>query len=510
MVASAAVKALFIHTWYWLDEAIAIGIAQHPLTQIPRLLTQDGSPPLYYYILHFWMNAFGQSEVATHILSIVFAVATVPAAYWAGRVAVDRRVAWVAAVLAAANPFLTLYADETRMYTMQGLLSIVATGAFVSAFVHRRRPHLPIFAVALALALYTHNWGPFLAVGTVVALALLVVMSPDRRRLLVDGALAYVPVGLAYLPWLSILNQQRAHTGVPTFTSPGLLDFVAPSGLVEGRFVGPLLFVVAGAGYLAVLRRQTTQRSVGISLVVIPAAGIVVGWLASQITPAWNTRYLVALFGGILLACALGLARAGTQGLVATGVIAVIWLVPVESTPGARLPYGKSNTKQLAQQLGAGFGPRDLVISPEPAEPPVLAAYMSPTAQYTTSMGPVGDPTVVDQRDITKRIKQVTAPETLPPQLDRLTPGSRVLFVAPQRPSERMPAALLTPEGREAARAELDKDIPSYYLDVFHQTDEIRSILAARSDLRLVRRLDAPFRGSTASPPFDGLLYVKQ
>jgi mannosyltransferase len=31
---------------YWIDEGIAVGIASHPLGQIPALLQQDGSPPL--------------------------------------------------------------------------------------------------------------------------------------------------------------------------------------------------------------------------------------------------------------------------------------------------------------------------------------------------------------------------------------------------------------------------------------------------------------------------------
>src|SRR5205823_3808789 len=44
-----------LHAGYWIDEAIAVGIASHPLADIPRALAQDGSPPLYYVLLHGWM-----------------------------------------------------------------------------------------------------------------------------------------------------------------------------------------------------------------------------------------------------------------------------------------------------------------------------------------------------------------------------------------------------------------------------------------------------------------------
>ncbi len=69
----------------WLDEGISIGIASHPLGDIPGLLVQDGSPPLYYLLLHGWMSLFGDGAVAVRSLSLLAALAMVPAAYWAGR-----------------------------------------------------------------------------------------------------------------------------------------------------------------------------------------------------------------------------------------------------------------------------------------------------------------------------------------------------------------------------------------------------------------------------------------
>ena len=114
-------------TWYWIDEGISVGFASHPLGDIPGLLTRDGSPPLYYLLLHVWMSVFGSSEVSTHALSLVFAVATVPAAWWAGRSLFDRRVGLLAAVLAATNPFLTLFGREARMYTLVALLGVLVT-----------------------------------------------------------------------------------------------------------------------------------------------------------------------------------------------------------------------------------------------------------------------------------------------------------------------------------------------------------------------------------------------
>ena len=49
----------------WLDEALTVNIARLPLHEIPGRLKQDGAPPLFYYLLHFRMRIFGQSDLAT-------------------------------------------------------------------------------------------------------------------------------------------------------------------------------------------------------------------------------------------------------------------------------------------------------------------------------------------------------------------------------------------------------------------------------------------------------------
>ena len=41
-----------IHARFWIDEGLSVGIASHPLVDIPGVLRQDGSPPLYYLLLN--------------------------------------------------------------------------------------------------------------------------------------------------------------------------------------------------------------------------------------------------------------------------------------------------------------------------------------------------------------------------------------------------------------------------------------------------------------------------
>src|SRR3954469_15237989 len=101
---SIYVRSRAFHEAYWIDEGLSIGIAKHSFWDIPSVLRQDGSPPLYYMLLHIWIALFGAKEVATHALSLVFATLTIPVGLWAGWSLFGRWGGIVTGVLCAANP----------------------------------------------------------------------------------------------------------------------------------------------------------------------------------------------------------------------------------------------------------------------------------------------------------------------------------------------------------------------------------------------------------------------
>src|SRR4051794_32856507 len=209
MCASLALRVGALSTGYWIDEGIAVGIASHPLEDIPRIMGQDGNPPLYYLLLHLWMLGFGDGEAATRALSLVFALLAIPASFWAGSRVFDRRAGFVAPAGAAGAPFLTYYAQETRVYSLGVLLSILASAAFALAFVRGERRQVAWLGLWLALLLYTHTWGLFLAASMGVCWLVL------WRRGLVgggDGAWLAVVLALLYAPWLPSVISQAAHT----------------------------------------------------------------------------------------------------------------------------------------------------------------------------------------------------------------------------------------------------------------------------------------------------------
>ena len=203
---------------FWIDEGLSVGIAHHRFFDIPGVLRKDGSPPLYYMLLHVWMSVIGgDGEARTHALSVLCATLTIPAGWLAGRRLFGERAAWASAALCATLPFLTYYAQETRMYALVAFLGMCAA----------RRSRWPMrgasgagwcrSACSRSLTVYAHNWGLFLGVGMGVAFLVLWRTAPDEERaqLLRDGVIGFGLVVVLYLPWLPTLLFQAEHTGAP-------------------------------------------------------------------------------------------------------------------------------------------------------------------------------------------------------------------------------------------------------------------------------------------------------
>jgi mannosyltransferase len=418
----------------WMDEGLSIGIASQPLLDIPGVLRVDGSPPFYYMLLSVWMDVFGTGPAETQGLSVAIALISIPGGLWAGWSLFGRRAGLICAALCAVNPFLTAFAQETRMYSLMLVLSLLATAAFLHVFAYGRRRYLPLFFVLLALMLYTHNWGLFLAAGMVCALLPCWYVSENRHSFWRDALIGFGGAGLLYLPWLPTLLHQVQHTGAPWLDPP---NFGAPiqitRSLLGGGTPTVALLLAGGSGVAAVLQRRVDdkERTALLAGALVVVATLAVAWLFSQISPAWTTRYLGVLLGPMLLMAALGLARAGALGLVALMIILAIWAIPRS--------YGlenKSNASDLREAVVPELRQGDLVVSMQPEQTPLLAYHLedlggAPDLRYATPLGPVERERVMDWTDGHERMKEATPQRNLEPLLASLPRGGRVLLVHP-------------------------------------------------------------------------------
>ena len=334
----------------WLDEAQSVNIANAPLDQIQGLLKQDGAPPLYYYLLHFWMQLFGSSDVAVRSLSGLISVGTIVVTYFVVKRIWGFEVGVLAAALLGASSFATYYATEARMYSLVMLLTALGVGALARLFESpswRRLVSVALVAGALA---YTQYWSFYLFLTLGLWLVGALFLSKDRKtkRAAQFGLGALVLAGVAFLPWLPTFLFQRSHTGTPWGDPPNFLTAlvavfhfnsnqalqIAKSDLrqrgIEVLFI--LLFALALFGTALSrweFRINLKMEVKGRFLAWIVFGTLVLGVVVSHYSDtAYTPRYGAVVYVPLMIFLAVGIQTFSSSGLrVALSAVIVCGLL---------------------------------------------------------------------------------------------------------------------------------------------------------------------------------------
>ena len=222
----------------WLDEALSVDIASRSWPHLLDGLRADGSPPLYYLLLHGWIAVVGGSDDAVRALSTLTSVGALPVAYLVGRRLAGSGGGRAALLLAATNPFLVRYATETRMYSLVVLLAL--TGVLVALRAADRPTVGRLSSVGLIAGLLslTHYWALFLLAIAVVGLVMVGVVRRTQRSATWRIAGATVAGAVLFVPWLPTFLFQVAHTGTPWATPPGPADVAGAVDQWAGGLAG--------------------------------------------------------------------------------------------------------------------------------------------------------------------------------------------------------------------------------------------------------------------------------
>jgi hypothetical protein len=433
MLAAALLRLPTLARAYWVDEGISVGIAGHRLTRLPGLLRLDGSPPLFYVILHFWVRVFGSSEVSTHLLTLLTSLAIIPLAWWAAEQVFGRSAAVCAGLLATTSPFLAWYGTETRMYPLACGLSLVAVTMTVRAVRDRDLRHVVWATVAFVALIYTHNWGLYLLVATAGVVGFRALQTHDRQALVCLGA-ALAVLSLAYLPWLPFFLAQARATGAPWAVRPPIGDiFADPSTALAGT-LGAIVVPILAVSVLAV-RGALQAAEADLAALILTIAGVTVleGWLAAQVDPSWASRYLAAPLAPALLGLAgvLGASMGGRRVAQVMAVVLAAWSVIGSFLPDSNARYAKSNVGAVTRAAEPLLSPGDLVVVAQTEQLAVTAHYLQPGLEYATPTGPVPDPRVVDWRHLTDRLVAADPCQTIAPEVAALPMGAHILVVTP-------------------------------------------------------------------------------
>jgi 4-amino-4-deoxy-L-arabinose transferase-like glycosyltransferase len=366
LIAGAAARFYFADAnSYWLDELYSVvvyGTAHDSVLDAIRRLTRSAHPPLYQFILYYWMVVFGDSEVATRSLSNLYIVGATLCLYLAVRKIYG---AWLGVIVALVFTLMftpTYYGMETRSYAQTIFLSSLSTLCLVYALPRIAEKSwrallkdgwFYAFLAANTALLMTHYYNAmFLAAqGVFLIIYLLFRSKPAFAAIAKAFAVGIVPVIVLLLVWGSVMmkvydkNSERYMVdGMPTLPWETLLARVIQPNF-ESFYtyyaVVLLIALVTVTTLVKVVRRTDDETLFTLWLVLATLTPVLFAFLLFLFSghQRYSDRYFAFSVGPLSVLVVLGIYQMMTLlsrlvpvlsrvALLATAVLAVYLVYP--------------------------------------------------------------------------------------------------------------------------------------------------------------------------------------
>lgn len=251
----------------WWDEGFTLWISKFSPSDIIRGLQFDTSPPLYYFLEHYWMDLFGSGDTALRGLSAFFETLSFPLFFLLVKaVLVEKKSIATATWLFALSTFQIMYAREARCYGLLSLLSVGTLYCLVRLLERRSGWFLLSLVVLVSAGVYTHNMMLFY----LPAIAAFWLIYPSPRSCTVRAvelSLTMILVLLLYLPWIpSLLRQTQsveASFWVPRPTVRTLLESLCNLSGIE-------------PDYLSTIAQRLLHIGTGLSSVLVLSSAVLI------------------------------------------------------------------------------------------------------------------------------------------------------------------------------------------------------------------------------------------
>ncbi|MBK9927180.1 MAG: glycosyltransferase family 39 protein [Anaerolineales bacterium] len=358
----------------WYDEAFSILFSEKGLGQMlygTLAPTGAGSADIhplgYYTLLWLWMKLFGESLVATRMLSIFAGIASVYLVHQVSKELFSEKTAETAMLITALAPFQIHYSQEIRMYAFLALWLLLTAYAYLRGSATRDWRWWIVFGIASALAQYTHNLAAFF----LVPLAFIPLIKRDWRTLR-SVTLASGFAILLYLPWLIQLPTQFAKidqaywvikpniTAIFTLLLVFTTNTPLPNAWLAPSLILAILILVIGL----IQTWRVPEKTNGLWILYLSFTPPTLLFLFSQWKPVYIERALLpsGIFFCIWLAWVFHNTYLSTAGRgLLSAMLAVSFMAGIyQHVTYNNFPYGPF--KQIVSFLQESTQPGDVII----------------------------------------------------------------------------------------------------------------------------------------------------
>jgi mannosyltransferase len=206
-----------------LDESQSIWQTSHSLKETLFIVAQDVHVPLYHIIFHFWITIFGTSTAVIRLLSFIFFLLSLPFIYLLGRTILNKPWSLTVVGLIALSPFISWYANEARMYTLLGLMSVICQYLFIR-IMRGQKNSWPWYVAVCVVGAYSHYFFMFNLASQALFFFFNLKKFPKGSLLRFVGTALTVAAALS--PWIIyFVSMGAASNTKPNIAPPTPIDF---------------------------------------------------------------------------------------------------------------------------------------------------------------------------------------------------------------------------------------------------------------------------------------------
>jgi hypothetical protein len=352
------------------DEALALFVGRGSLGDVLHTVIADrGGAPLHFMLAWAVVHA-GGGLTALRLVSVAFAVASVPLMAMLGARLADRATGVLAAAFASASWVFLFHGVFARMYSLFLFASLLS---FLALLARR----YVLWGLALLLVLASHPYA-VLVVGAQVLFVLL--CARDRRAFATLGVVAVT--GFPFW-WADLVLRNRFDVGVGgggnRLGSPAsvlrYLWSVAGDFSSHAHVWAAFLVVLAAIGAVLLVRQNRTAAVLTGCVIIVPALAFTLATLRSTTSPEARHLIFALPFYSVLLALPLTtIARRGSAFVAVAAAAAVVIVVGNVRWAHAKTPElfdgdpaGETRARDAAAAwLASTSRPDDVLLGYEP------------------------------------------------------------------------------------------------------------------------------------------------
>ncbi|MEX1001333.1 MAG: glycosyltransferase family 39 protein [Crocinitomicaceae bacterium] len=349
-----------------LDEPFSIFWSQQDLNEFMPELVKGNNPPLYFIILHYWMEVFGASPFSTRSLSLLFSILMIPFLYDLTKKITNKHFAIISVLLTLFSSLFHYHSIEARMYSMMVCLTVISFWAMY-CLIFEDRKYWWLLGISNGLLLYTHYLG-FYIIGIQIFVVLVSIKELSRSRFISLG-ISLLLTTLLYFPNLMIIQSR-----LKDFTSHGTWLRAPEWTEIYGNIIRFLNYQLSTAITLSILiifavickkgllgRLKEVLTNPKMRFVVVVFFGGYFGMYLFSITvqPVFLDRYLLYLLPFLMMMISIYLFQA-TKGCIRNKKWILLAVAPI-AIACYYVPHVNRENDQLANYVKHLNNPRTII-----------------------------------------------------------------------------------------------------------------------------------------------------